>query len=123
MLVSSLGLLLIVYAAGLRRVWRSAGYGHGIRPLEAVAFAIGWIAIAIALSGPIDELSDRWLAAHMVQHELLMAVAAPLMAASAPLIALLWAAPSGIRRRALETVRRPALTSAWTMVTAPMTVF
>jgi len=119
----SLGLLLIVYVTGLWRVWRSAGYGHGIRPLEALAFGCGFLAIAIALSGPIDELSDRWLAAHMVQHELLMAVAAPLIAASAPLIALLWAAPSGIRRRALEAIRRPALTSAWAVLTAPMTVF
>jgi putative membrane protein len=124
MLVSSLGVLLIVYAAGLRRVWRSAGYGHGIRPLEALAFGCGWAAIAIALSRPLDELSDRWLAAHMVQHELLMAVAAPLIAASAPLIALLWAAPAGIRRRALEALRRSAtLSSAWTVLTAPMTVF
>jgi putative membrane protein len=123
MLVSSLGLLLIVYAAGLRRVWRSAGYGHGIRPLEALAFAIGWIAIAIALSGPVDELSDRWLAAHMVQHELLMAVAAPLIAASAPLIALLWAAPAALRRRALDAVRRPPILAAWAILTAPMTVF
>jgi putative membrane protein len=123
MLVSSLGLLLIVYGAGVFRVWRSAGYGHGIRPLEALAFACGWIAIAIALSGPIDQLSDRFMVAHMVQHELLMVVAAPLIAASAPLIALLWAAPSGLRRRTLDAVRRKPITIAWAALTAPMSVF
>jgi hypothetical protein len=37
--VYSLGLALIVYAAGVARVWRSAGYGRGVRPWEAVAFA------------------------------------------------------------------------------------
>jgi len=119
----SLGLLLTVYAAGVARVWHSAGYGHGIRRVEALAFACGWIAIAVALSPAMDELSDRWLAAHMVQHELLMAVAAPLMAASAPLIALLWAAPAGLRRRALESVRRRPIVVAWATVTAPLSVF
>src|SRR5947208_17128165 len=113
MLVSSLGLLLIVYGAGVVRVWRSAGQGHGIRPREVFAFACGWSAIAIALSGPIDELSDRWMAMHMVQHELLMVVAAPLLASSAPLIAMLWAAPSGMRRSLLAAIRRPRGISAW----------
>jgi putative membrane protein len=123
MLVSSLGLLLIVYAAGLFRVWRSAGYGHGVRPLEALAFAGGWIAIAIALSAPVDELSEHWMVAHMVQHELLMVVAAPLIAAGAPLIAVLWAAPSGLRRRTLDVVRRKPIAIGWAALTAPISVF
>ena len=123
MLVSSLALGLIVYGAGLARVWRSAGYSRGIRAWEALAFAAGWVAILIALSPPMDELSDTWLAAHMIQHELLMVIAAPLIALSAPLIALLWAAPAGLRRRALDSVRRPAIAGAWTLLTAPASVF
>ena len=123
MLASSLALLLIVYGAGVARVWRSAGYGRGIRPSEALAFAGGWLAIAVALSPPVDELSDTWLVAHMVQHELLMVVAAPLIAVSAPLIATLWAVPAGLRRRALDAVRRQPITAAWAFVTAPAAVF
>ena len=98
MLASSLVLLLVVYGAGLVRAWQSAGVGHGIRRSEALAFASGWMAIALALSPPVDELADTWQFAHMVQHELLMVVAAPLVAAGAPLIVLLWAVP-GQRRR------------------------
>jgi putative membrane protein len=123
MFAISLALLLIVYGAGVVRVWRNAGYGHGVRPLEALAFLCGWTAIAIALSPPIDELSDTWLAAHMVQHELLMIVAAPLIAASAPLIATLWALPFAVRRRALDLVRRRPVTAAWATATAPVSVF
>jgi putative membrane protein len=123
MLAISLALLLIAYGAGLLRVWRSAGYGHGIRAVEALAFALGWIAIVTALSPPLDELSEKWLVAHMVQHELLMVVAAPLVATSAPLIALLWAVPGGIRRRALDSVRRPPFTILWAVLTAPVSVF
>jgi putative membrane protein len=123
MLASSLVLVLIVYGAGLAAVWRSAGYGRGVRRAEAVAFACGWITMALALSPPMDDLSDVWLFAHMVQHELLMVVAAPLVAAGAPLIALLWAVPGGLRRRALDAVRRPPMTSAWAVLTAPAAVF
>jgi cytochrome c oxidase assembly factor CtaG len=121
--VSSLLLLLVVYGTGLVRVWRSAGYGRGIRQREAWAFACGWIAMAVALSPPMDELSDVWLVAHMVQHELLIIVAAPLVAAGAPLLALLWAVPGGLRRRALESVRRPPITLAWALLTGPPAVF
>jgi putative membrane protein len=123
MLASSLGLMLVVYGAGLIGVWRSAGYGRGIRPVAAAAFACGWIAIAIALSPPMDELSDTWLSAHMIQHELLMVVAAPLIAVSAPLIALLWAAPAGWRRRVLDAVRRRPIARVWALLSAPASVF
>jgi cytochrome c oxidase assembly factor CtaG len=123
MLASSLALLFGVYAAGVVRVWRSAGNGRGIRPFETVAFACGWAALVVALTPPIDNWSETWLVAHMVQHELLMVIAAPLIAMSAPLIALLWAAPAGFRRRALESMRRRPITDAWTAVTAPLSVF
>ena len=123
MRATSLALLIGVYAAGVVRVWRNAGYGRGIRPLEAVAFGGGWLALVIALSPPLDEWSESWLVAHMVQHELLMVIAAPLVAASAPLIALLWATPSGFRRRVLEAVRRPSIVAVWVILTAPLSVF
>jgi putative membrane protein len=59
----------------------------------------------------------------MVQHELLMIVAAPLIAISAPLIALLWALPPALRRRGLNAVRRPPITVLWAALTAPASVF
>jgi putative membrane protein len=123
MLASSLALMLIVYGAGLTRVWRTAGYGRGVRPLEALAFGGGWLAIAVALSPAMDELSDTWLVAHMIQHELLMVIAAPLIAVSAPLIATLWAVPAGLRRRALESLRHRRVAVLWTFFTAPAAVF
>ena len=54
------------------------------------------------LSPPLDEWSEQWLAAHMVQHELLMVVAAPLMAVGAPLVGILWAMPSTAAARARD---------------------
>ena len=99
----------VVYAVGVVRLWRSAGYGRGVRPLEALAFAPAGSRSSIALSPPLDEWSEQWLAAHMVQHELLMVVAAPLIAVGAPLIGMLWALPAacaGTRSSAQSSARR-----------------
>src|SRR5690349_11689050 len=123
MLASSLALLLGVYVAGLIRLWRSAGWGHGIRLREAAAFGAGWLVLVAALSSPMDEWSDRWLAAHMVQHELMMIVAAPLMALSAPLVSVLWAMPPGVRQRVVDVVRRTSVAAIWAFITAPPAVF
>jgi putative membrane protein len=123
MLVSSLVLLIGVYAIGLVRLWRNAGYGRGVRPLEALAFATGWLALVVALSPPLDEWSEQWLAVHMVQHELLMVVAAPLMAVGAPLLGILWAMPSRLRHSLVATVQRSPLPIFWRGITAPSSAF
>jgi len=123
MLVSSLALVIGVYAAGVVRLWRHAGYGRGLRPLEALAFTGGWMALVVALSPPLDEWSERWLAAHMVQHELLMVVAAPLIAFGAPSVGILWGIPSAARRAILSTVRRAPLPAIWRAVSAPLVAF
>jgi len=121
MLVSSLVLVIAIYAAGVARLWRNAGYGRGVRLFEALAFATGWLALVIALSPPLDKWSEQWLAAHMVQHELLMVVAAPLVALGAPLVAILWAVPSGFRHALVDTVQRTPIPVVWRVATAPST--
>lgn len=123
MLVISLSVCVGLYAAGLLRLWRSAGYGRGVRPVEALAFIAGSLVLVVALSPPLDEWSDQWLAAHMVQHELLMAVAAPLFAVGAPLVAFLWAVPSAARRGLVTAVQHTPLPAAWRIVTAAPAAF
>jgi cytochrome c oxidase assembly factor CtaG len=123
MLASSLVLVGAVYALGVARLWRHAGVGRGVRVRQASAFGAGWLAMVIALSSPMDEWSERWLAAHMIQHELLMIVAAPLMAAAAPLVALLWAMPARTRQHVAQSVRRRPIVRAWAVLTAPATGF
>jgi cytochrome c oxidase assembly factor CtaG len=123
MLVSSLLLSLGVYGLGLIRLWRHAGFGRGVRPLEALAFGTGWLALAIALSPPLDEWSEQWLAAHMVQHELLMVVAAPLIAVGAPVVGMLWALPARARHALIGTVQQTPLPFLWRTITAPASAF
>jgi putative membrane protein len=50
-----------------------------------VAFAIGFLILALALISPLDELSDRYLlTAHMIQHLLMVLAAAPLLVRALP---------------------------------------
>lgn len=119
----SLALLFVVYVAGLVRVWRHAGFGAGVTLWEATAFAGGFLALVIALAPPLDDLSDHWLVAHMAQHELLMGVAAPLIALSAPVFAVLWALPASLRKRGLDALRASPIASAWSALTSPLSAF
>ena len=59
MLVSSLVIVLSAYAVGLARVWRSIGYGRGVRFIDAAAFGFGWLALVGALSAPLHKTARR----------------------------------------------------------------
>jgi putative membrane protein len=90
LLASALG-----YAIGVVRLWRRAGVGRGISGHEVLRFVFGWGTLAAALLGPIDTLAGGSFAVHMVQHELLMVVAAPLLVASRTFEAWAWALRDG----------------------------
>jgi cytochrome c oxidase assembly factor CtaG len=123
MLVSSLAAVLGIYVAGFARLWRRTRGGRGVRPAQVAAFVGGWLALVAALTPPIDEWSERWQFAHMVQHELLMAVAAPLMAVGAPIALMLWALPLRGRRTLVVAVRRTRLPAVWRALTSPASGF
>ncbi|MBI3964855.1 MAG: cytochrome c oxidase assembly protein [Chloroflexi bacterium] len=93
-----LGLTVSVYVRGASALWRRAGPGRGLRGWQVTAFAGGLATLVIALVSPLDALSSSLLAAHMVQHLLLILVAAPLLVLGAPPVILLWAMPQPARR-------------------------
>jgi putative membrane protein len=101
-----LGIVAGAYALGLSRAWKAAGRGRLVRPAQAFVFAAGMVALAVALLPPLETRTDHSLTAHMVQHVLLLVVAAPLLALGAPLPTLLWALPGRWRRGASAGWRR-----------------
>ena len=117
--VASLVLSAVLYAVGLRRLWRRAGLGRGATALQATAFAAGWISLAAALVSPIDPLGSRLFSAHMLQHELLMVLAAPLMVVGRPLGVWVWALPTNWRRVAGGFFHHPAWRNPWLRLTSP----
>ena len=102
-------LLLVVagaYGVGLHRIWRGAGPGSLVRRGQVWSFAGGMAAVAVAMAPPLDSAVDRSLTVHMVQHVVLLSVAAPLLALGAPLPTLLWALPAGRRGSGMRLWRR-----------------
>jgi putative membrane protein len=119
---TSLALLALagaLYAAGTRKLWRRGGRGNGVRPWQALAFAAGLGAVAAALAPALDRLAHELLWAHMLQHLLLILVAAPLLALGRPLQPFLWALPPAGRRRLGRLVgggRALAGSAAWPLL-------
>ncbi len=92
----NLALASYLYARGLERLWR-AGAGRGVSRWQACAFAVGILAVGAALVSPLDPLSDELSSAHMVQHMVLMNVAAPLLVVGNPLLVVLSGVPAPYR--------------------------
>jgi putative membrane protein len=93
LVLGNLALASGIYGTGLNNLWRKAGVGNGISRRQAWAFASGILVLFIALISPLDYLSDELSSAHMIQHMLLLNVAAPLLVLGSPGLVLLWALP------------------------------
>jgi cytochrome c oxidase assembly factor CtaG len=97
---------LIVYQSG----WRAARRTRPgqLAPWRAVAFVAGIVALWIAIASPIDACDDYLLAAHMIQHFILMSIAPPLIVLGAPVVPLLRGIPRPIR-----VLLRPVFRARW----------
>ena len=114
----SLALTAIAYLAGLSRIWARAGIGRGISRGQAASFASGWLSLVVAASATFEQFSAQSFSLHMIEHEMLMLVAAPLLVAGRPLAVFAWAFPRGVRAH-LRLSPTGRLRAAWALLTAP----
>jgi putative membrane protein len=112
-----MGLSAALYALGVWRLWRNAGAARGIGHRQVAAFAGGWLALVAALLSPLDGLGSQLFSAHMLQHELLMLVAAPLLVVGRPLAAWAWAFSPGQRRVIGRWLRVRWWAKTWAVLT------
>jgi cytochrome c oxidase assembly factor CtaG len=82
-------------------------------------FGLGWITLVSSLLSPLHELGEISFTAHMSEHELLMLVAAPLMALSRPISVFLWACPHRLRRWLINAGNSTHVSHAWKLITDP----
>jgi putative membrane protein len=108
-----------LYAVGVVRLWHSARVGVGVRVWECVAFAGGWLALIVALLSPLHPLGEVLFSAHMAQHEVLMIIAAPLLAIANPLLAFVWGLPRPVRSAVGRFVGAPPVRLLWRAITIP----
>jgi putative membrane protein len=88
-----------VYMRGWVHLWRTL---PGVLPAwHLAAFLGGLFVIWVAIASPLSALDDELLTVHMVQHLLLMTVAAPLLLAGAPAVTMLHGLPQPAVRRGL----------------------
>ena len=120
-LVSCLAASALLYARGVMRLWSKAGTGRGIQRRQAACFAAAWIVLTGALVSPLDAIADRQFWLHMIQHELLMVVAAPLFVVSRPLEAIAWGLPASWRVPVARGVQRRPMAALSAVLAMPST--
>jgi len=96
-----LGAALLYWLGGRGRKGRS---GDAWRTLSFVG---GLVAIVVALDSPVDTVADELFWVHMVQHILLIGVAAPLLALARPWMRMWHGLPLGYRRDVAGAIARP----------------
>jgi cytochrome c oxidase assembly factor CtaG len=106
-------LSLVLYAAGIWRLWHRAGVSRGIQAWQAVCFLLGWTSLAAALFSPLYRLGEGLFVAHMIEHEIVMIIAAPLIAVARPFGAMFWALPDRSRATLGALTRSIRSSSAW----------
>jgi putative membrane protein len=121
--------LVILYWVGDRRTVTPARLARSQRRRSA-AFYTSVVVLFVALDSPIEGLSAQLFWVHMIQHVLLMLVAAPLLVFSRPWIRIWRALPLSWRRRLAHGLAEGeraaplrALTSGLGTPTAALTLF
>ena len=110
----------VLYATGVWRLWMRAGMGGSVKRWQAACFAVGWLSLFGALVTPLHELGEHLFTAHMIEHELLMAIAAPLLALSRPIGAFLHALPKTWRHALSRTAGARWISLPWNWLTRPL---
>ncbi|WP_244818108.1 cytochrome c oxidase assembly protein [Caballeronia sp. Lep1P3] len=117
--VVCLALSLGLYLAGYAKLRVRGSRGRSDRSMRLLSFVIGWIALVIALVSPLHTLSEALFSAHMLQHEVFMLVAAPLLVIGRPLAVWIWAFSPRARLRISTATRSAWIRSPWRWLTAP----
>jgi cytochrome c oxidase assembly factor CtaG len=113
-------LAVAIYATGFARVRRRSDHGRVEGARRARRYALGLAVLAAAALSPLHALGARSFTAHMVEHELIMLAAAPLLVWSRPLGVMLWAFPARARQALAAVARSRTGSGLWRVFTEPL---
>jgi cytochrome c oxidase assembly factor CtaG len=108
----------LLYAAGSAVLWRRTAIARQVRGWQALAYFTGWMSLALALISPLHWLGEHLFTFHMIEHEIVMAISAPLLAMARPIGTLLWSLPRRVRIASGRFLRRPTVDAAWQWLSA-----
>lgn len=112
-----------LYLRGIVALWTGAGRGRGVQRWEAAAYALGWMVLLLCLVSPLHRLGAALFSAHMAQHELLIAAAAPLLVLGRPLVAFLWSVPIAWRQAVGAWFLADPARTVWQLLSRPLTAW
>ncbi len=115
LLLVPLGLALLIYAVGWRRLVRRGSTAH--RP---TLFLSGCTVLTLTHVSPLHEAGEMSFTMHMIEHELIMLAATLLLALSSAGAALAWGLPRPLRRALGGSWKMP-LAVLWRRLTEPVT--
>jgi cytochrome c oxidase assembly factor CtaG len=117
-IVIPLTITALVFAIGVSRLRPRARHAGLAR--RSAWFAAGWLVLTGALVSPLHAAGERSFSAHMLEHEMLMLVAAPLIVLARPMPILLWGLPAAGRRALGKIVLAAPVAVAWSLLVKPV---
>src|SRR5437763_2724011 len=106
-----------IYLRGTVRLYRVSPSSTKAR--DVICFTTGWLTLVIALASPLHSWGGVLFSAHMIQHELLMLVAAPLLVLGRPIVVFLWALPKPLALSLSKATRATSWQRIWGVLTLP----
>jgi putative membrane protein len=100
--IALLLILLVLYLRGMASLRKKSPLSRHRHML----FFAGWLSLGVALLPPVDSMSGELFSMHMVQHELMMLLAAPLLVFSHPAALLIRGMPDFLRQTFIWLLRR-----------------
>ena len=118
--LACLGASAWLYALDLKRLLQRSSQGNRQLQRRALYFFIGWVALTAALVSPLDAMGALLFSAHMLQHELMMIVSAPLLVSGRPFAPWTWALRPRWRAAVAAAIHRVPVQAVWHALTWPL---
>ncbi|TAU57467.1 cytochrome c oxidase assembly protein [Rhizobium ruizarguesonis] len=115
-IVLPIALISLLYFAGRIRLSRRTRRSGAMR-WQDLFFCGGMLTLAGAIISPLHWLGEHLFTFHMIEHEIVMAVSAPLLVLARPVGLLLWGLPRRARGRLGAAMRTPFIRRSWHLST------
>lgn len=121
--ITALGLTAALYGRGIREAMYRSTRGIVQLKRERSWFIAGFGVLVFAMVSPLHAAGGALFSAHMIQHEILMAIAAPMLVLGRPAIPLLWGFPDSWRTRIGGVFASPSAKWVLHNVSSPAAAF